>query len=149
MGWSQWPRGLRRGSAASRLLGLWVRIPQGTWMSVSCNCCVLSGRVLCAWLITRPEESYRLWCVVVCDIETSWMGRPGPTKGGGSHTTWLKKNILCKNNNAIIIIYGKLQDLFLFFKISEGKRNNFFEIYRNLGTRHQKFSPALVSAISL
>ena len=22
-------------------------------------------------LITRPEESYRLWCVVVCDFETS------------------------------------------------------------------------------
>jgi len=26
---SQWPRGLRRGSAAARLPGLWVRIPQG------------------------------------------------------------------------------------------------------------------------
>ena len=24
-------------------------------------------------LITRPEESYRLWCVVVCDHETSIM----------------------------------------------------------------------------
>jgi hypothetical protein len=28
---------------------------------------VLSGRVFCDELITRPEESYRLWCVVVCD----------------------------------------------------------------------------------
>ena len=28
-GWAQWPRGLRRGSAAARLLGLWVRIPRG------------------------------------------------------------------------------------------------------------------------
>ena len=26
---SQWPRGLRRGSAAARLVGLWVRIPPG------------------------------------------------------------------------------------------------------------------------
>ena len=26
-GRSQWPRGLRRGSAAARLLGLWVGIP--------------------------------------------------------------------------------------------------------------------------
>ena len=34
------------------------------------ECCVLSGRGLCEELITRPEESYRLWCVVVCDIET-------------------------------------------------------------------------------
>jgi len=30
---------------------------------------VLSGRSLCDELITRPEESYRLWCVVVCDLE--------------------------------------------------------------------------------
>jgi len=34
-------------------------------------CCVLSGRGLCDGLITRPEESYRLWRVVVCDLETS------------------------------------------------------------------------------
>jgi len=37
---------------------------------------VLSGRGLCDELITRPEESYRLCCVVVCDIETSRMGAP-------------------------------------------------------------------------
>ena len=73
---SQWPRGLRRRSTASRLLRVWVRIPPGAWMSVCCECCVLSGRGLCDELITRPEESYRLWCVVVCDIETSRMRRP-------------------------------------------------------------------------
>ena len=28
------------------------------------------------FLITRPEESYRLCCVVVCDLETSRMGAP-------------------------------------------------------------------------
>jgi len=39
-----------------------------------CECRVLSGRGLCDELITRPEESYRLWCVVVCDLETSRMG---------------------------------------------------------------------------
>jgi len=36
----------------------------------------LSGRGLCDELITRPEESYRLCCVVVCDLETSRMGDP-------------------------------------------------------------------------
>jgi len=36
----------------------------------------LSGRGLCDELITRPEESYRLCCVVVCDLETSKMGAP-------------------------------------------------------------------------
>jgi hypothetical protein len=30
---------------------------------------VLSGRGVCDKLITRPEESYRLWYVVVCDLE--------------------------------------------------------------------------------
>ena len=34
---------------------------------------LLSGRGLCDELATRPEESYRLWCVVVCDLETSSM----------------------------------------------------------------------------
>ena len=67
---SQLPRGLRRGCAVARLLGLRVRIAPGTWTSVSCVCCVLSGRGLCDELITRPEESYSLWCVVVCDLET-------------------------------------------------------------------------------
>jgi len=36
---------------------------------------VLSGRGLCDELITRPEESYRLWCVVVCDLEISRVRR--------------------------------------------------------------------------
>jgi hypothetical protein len=30
------------------------------WMFVSCECCVLPGRVLYVGLITRPEESYRV-----------------------------------------------------------------------------------------
>jgi len=37
----QCPRGLRRRSAAARLLGLWVRIPAGAWKFVCCDCCVL------------------------------------------------------------------------------------------------------------
>jgi hypothetical protein len=38
---SQYPRGLRRGSVAARLLGLRVRIPPGPWMFslVSVVCC--------------------------------------------------------------------------------------------------------------
>jgi len=50
-------------------------------MSVCCECCVLSGRGLCDELITRPEESYRLRCVVVCDLETSRMRRPWSASG--------------------------------------------------------------------
>jgi hypothetical protein len=78
---SQWHRGIRRGSSAARLLRLWVRIPRGAWMFVCCECCVLSGRGLCDGLITRPEESDRLWRVVVCDIETSKTRRLKPATG--------------------------------------------------------------------
>jgi len=39
---------------------------------------VLSGRGLCDGLITCPEESYRLWRVVVCDQETSYARRLKP-----------------------------------------------------------------------
>jgi hypothetical protein len=63
-------------STAARLLRSWVRIPPGVWMFVCCVYCVLSGRGLCDELITRPEESYGLWRVVVCDHETSWTRRP-------------------------------------------------------------------------
>jgi hypothetical protein len=51
------------------------------WMFVCCECFVLSGRGLCDELITRPEESYRLWCVVVCDQETSETRRLKPATG--------------------------------------------------------------------
>ena len=73
---SQWPRGLRRRSAAASLLRSWVWIPKGAWMFVCCACYVLSSRGLCDELIPRPEESYRLRCVIVCDLETSWMRKP-------------------------------------------------------------------------
>jgi hypothetical protein len=42
---------------------------------------MLSGRGLCDELLTRPEESYRLWRVVMCDQETSNRRRLKPTTG--------------------------------------------------------------------
>jgi pantothenate kinase type III len=59
----------------------------------------LSGRGLCDGLITRPGESYRLLCVVVCDQETSktrmlksavkiqpqWVVTPGKQKNNEIH----------------------------------------------------------------
>jgi hypothetical protein len=38
--------------------------PPGAWMSVSCECSVLSGSGLCDWLIPHAEESYSV-CVCV------------------------------------------------------------------------------------
>ena len=49
--------------------------PAAGGMDVCVECFVLSGRGLSDELITCPEESYRLWCVVVCDLETSRMRR--------------------------------------------------------------------------
>jgi hypothetical protein len=51
-------------------------------MSVVC----LSGRGLCDGLITCPEEFYQLWCVLVCDLETSRLRR-------------LKLQVDCKSQN--------------------------------------------------
>jgi hypothetical protein len=58
-------------------------------MFVCCECCVLSGRDLCDKLIARTEESYRLWCVVMSDLENSRMRRPWPALG---HSATEKKN---------------------------------------------------------
>ena len=75
---SQWPRSLRCTSAAAQLLRNSTR---GTDVCLLWLLCVLSGRGLCEELITHPEESYRLWCVAVCDLETSWMRWPLSTGG--------------------------------------------------------------------
>ena len=50
------------GRSLARIVG---SNPAGAWMSVCCECCVLSDRALCFGLITRPEESCRVWCVWV------------------------------------------------------------------------------------
>ena len=42
---------------------------------------MLSDRGLCDGLITRPEESYRLLRVIVCDQETSKTRRLKPATG--------------------------------------------------------------------
>ena len=122
---SQWPRGLRRRSAAARLLGLWVRIPPEAWMFVCCECCVLSGRGLCDGLITRPEESYRLWYVIVCDPGTSKMRRPWPALGLQRH----KKKIPCVQP----VLYGfKLKEMYthaLSIKTRRHKHINHFVLY--------------------
>jgi hypothetical protein len=47
-------------------------------MSVSCECCLLSGRGLCFELITRPEESYRVWCCLSVIVKPRQCGGPGP-----------------------------------------------------------------------
>ena len=61
-------------------------------------------RDLCDELITYPEESYRLWCVVVCDLETSWMRRPWLTGGRGAVAP--KTNKLVVNSYQMTLLWG-------------------------------------------
>ena len=105
---SQWPHCLRRRSVAARLLRLWVRIPPGAWMPVCCDCCVLSGRGLCDELITRPEESYQLWCVIMCDLEKiNLMNEEGQGPLGDCHA---KKK---KMGRVYIIIFSGIHFIML------------------------------------
>ena len=79
--WKHTFAGLKREPAADGLWRLRDRIPSGPRMSVCCECWMLSGRGLCDGPIPRAEESHRLWCVTVCDLETSWIRRPWPALG--------------------------------------------------------------------
>ena len=73
--------GLTRRSAVAHPLRSWSRFRPWASMFICCECCMLPGTGPCDGLITRPEEPYRLCCVVVCDLETSRMRRPWPTLG--------------------------------------------------------------------
>ena len=75
----------------------------------------MSGRGLCDELITRPEEFYRLWCVVVCDLETSRMRRPWPALDRSA----TEKKKFC----TIIAVITQLYII----------KCNFFEFQRNVG----------------
>jgi len=60
---SQWSRGLRR--VCLRPFACWdCRFESGRGHGCR-ECCVLSGRYLCVWLITRTEGYYQVWCVCV------------------------------------------------------------------------------------
>jgi hypothetical protein len=61
--------------------------------------CVLSGRGFSDGLITRAEEFYRLWCVLVCDLETSKIRRLKLIKGckcriEKNKTSWNLANLI-------------------------------------------------------
>ena len=76
----------------------------GAWMFVCCECCVLSGRGLRDEPITRPGESYRLWCVVVCDLETSWMRRPWSALGrSATRKKYITSKYLPRHGNCALV----------------------------------------------
>ena len=77
---TQCPRSLKRGSAAARFLRLWFRIPPEAWISVCCECCVLS----CIGLREGADHSSRgvlptAVCLSVIMNPRQWggLGPPG------------------------------------------------------------------------
>ena len=75
----EWPRGLRRGSAAARLLGLWVRLPPIAWLTVFGQ----KDFSASGWSLVQRSPTYS--GVSECDRESSAMTRPWLT---GTVTPW-------------------------------------------------------------
>ena len=100
---SQWPRCLRRDSAAARLLGLLVLISPGARLSVFCECCVLSSRGLCVGLITRPEESYRVWLVWMWSWSLKNVEALGPL---ASAAPWKEELLILQLHVRLLFLVG-------------------------------------------
>jgi hypothetical protein len=72
-----------QGQMSKRTLACWdcgFESRRGNGCLSLVNVAWCAGRVLCVGLITRPEESYRVWCVW-CGSEASITRRPLPTSG--------------------------------------------------------------------
>jgi len=75
---SEWPRGLRRGSADARLLGLRVRIPPEAWMSVcvSVTCCHVEVRAW-GWSLVQTRPTLCVW--VCLSVVVNSLQSPDPS----------------------------------------------------------------------
>jgi len=95
-------------------------------MFVCCECRVLSGRGLCDELITCREESYRLWCVVVCDLEN--LKKEEATTRVGSQCHSKKKCSISNSSSSSSSIYSAQPDKLQAF---EGKPSVMRSLYLN------------------
>jgi len=88
-------------------------------MFVSCECCGLSGRGLCDWLITHPEESYRLWGSE-CDREAPKLEAMTRNKVEAT-----KKNMLIINDHRGTIFNVKFRAVSMRLIISQLRKELF------------------------
>jgi hypothetical protein len=75
-GWSQWARGLTPGSAAVRLLRLWVQFTPGTWLFISSVMCRQVEVSATSWSPTQG-------CPTDCDASLCVIFRPREWGGHG------------------------------------------------------------------
>jgi hypothetical protein len=94
---SQWPCGLRRGSAVARFLGSHVRIPPGTWVYLVCVCarvCVcVCGQVQVSATTDHSSGGVLPSVVSLAECETSTMRRHRPTRAVEPWSVGNKLNI--------------------------------------------------------
>jgi hypothetical protein len=83
---SRWSRGLRRGSAAARLLGLRVRIPRGELGCLSVVCCQ-SEVSATSWSQVQRSPTQSLSVIV----NLRQFGGPGPLGWGGGRCAMVNK----------------------------------------------------------
>jgi hypothetical protein len=88
---SQWPRGLRRRSTATRLLRSWVLIPQDAWVFVCCVCCKVEvSATSCSLVQTSPTDCGASLCVI-----------KKPRRRGGDSPRWAVEPEKIVNSNKI------------------------------------------------
>jgi hypothetical protein len=108
-GRSQWPHGC----TAARLLKLWVRIPPGTWMPISCECYVLKGRDLCDGPITRPELLSNVRCTAeITRLYILLREQPSLLQGMKSLVSQLASSALVHHSTSqrwILVLYHKVR----------------------------------------
>jgi hypothetical protein len=109
-------RGLRCRSAATRCwdCGFESHRGHGRLSVANAVCCQVRG--FCEGLITRPEESYWLWCVIMCGLETLGMRRLWPTGGGGSVQS---KTKLCALNTTPVTLCTNKMYSFIKWRLTE------------------------------
>jgi hypothetical protein len=96
-------------------------------MDVCFEYCLFSGRVLCDELITHPEDFYPAWCVVVYDLESTWMRRPWPNGG-----CCAKKRV--SGTLFVIVASGSLLSLVKFFSGKHWIQSLYSRIARSLAS---------------
>ena len=92
------------------LLRLRVQFPPGLWISVRCECCVLSRRCHCLGLITRREEINRVSCVITVIVQPrQW--NPGAL-ADGAHKKFYKLKLISYKSYCSTVHFRRITTIY-------------------------------------